>query len=93
MSRYTDMVARKTREHGDKFSAASLNPAFIDAYNNGDRYRVLVRSFPSEKPIWGYIEATSGWVPCFLLIRRRGQHGSSETIRAESVILNSKWIK
>lgn len=92
MIKYNDFIARKTREYGEKFSADDLNPAFINAFNNGDRFRVLV-DFGYDAPIWGYVGVTTGWRPCFLLMRRRGQHGSSETINANCKILDGRFIK
>ncbi len=91
MNNYESFINRGKSKHGDKFSEASLNPDFIHAYNNGDSFRVLV-DFGYDKPVWGYIGVTTGWTPCFLLMRRRGQHGSSETIGDNCKIIKSKWI-
>ena len=92
MSRYVETLNRKVREHGDKFSDKGLNPAFVDAFNKGQDYRVRVIMFPGAKPIWGFIGMTTGWVPSFLLMRRRGQHGSSDVIGPNSVIVGEKWM-
>jgi hypothetical protein len=90
--RYHDFVQRQKAKHGDMFSEENLNRNFISAYNNGDTFRVLV-DLGYDKPVWGYIGVTTGWKPCFLLMRRRGQHGSSDTINKECKILKTKWIK
>lgn len=90
MNNYNDYIARKTREYGDKFSAENLNPLFINAFNNGDTFRVLVDFGYQQK--WGYISVTTGWKPCFLLMARRGQYGSSDTINNECKIIKSKWL-
>jgi hypothetical protein len=74
------------------FSDENLNPGFIQAYNSGDRFRVLV-DFGYDKPIWGYVGVTSGWQPMFLLMRRRGQRGSSDTIGPEAKIIATKFLK
>lgn len=92
MSKYSDYCTRKAAEYGDKFSTDELNGAFIDAFNNGNRYRVLVDFGYGVKPVWGYVGVTTGWKPCFLLMRRRGQHCSSETIKSEARVISSKWL-
>lgn len=91
MSKYEAYCARKLQEYPDKFDDRDLNPAFIQAFNNGEQFRVHV-DFGYEK-IWGYIGVTTGWAPCFLLMRRRGQHGSLQTIGLTDTIINSKYLK
>ncbi len=93
MSKYSDYCSKKAAEHGEKFSADELNSAFIEAFNNGSQYRVLVDFGYGEKPTWGYVGVTTGWKPCFLLMRRRGQYGSTETINSAAKIVSSKWLK
>ena len=94
MDRYSDFVARKFQQYGDKFSGESLAAQFIPAFNNGDRFRVLVDfGYEDEKPVWGYVGVTTGWKPVFLLIRRRGQNGSSEILSTGHKILRSKVIR
>ena len=92
MTNYESFINRAKSKHGEKFSDENLNSKFISAFNNGDTYRVKV-DFGYDKPVWGYIGITTGWKPCFLLMRRRGQHGSSETINNDSKILDYKFIK
>lgn len=92
MTRYENYVNRKKVEYGEKFSDENINKAFITAFNNGDTFRVKV-DFGYDKPIWGYIGATTGWKPCFLLLRKRGQHGSSETISQDAKIIDYKYLR
>lgn len=91
MTNYQAFCARKKQEYPDKFSTEHLNPDFIPAFNNGDKFRVLV-DFRYEK-IWGYISVTTGWRPTFLLMRRRGQRGSCQTIGPIDKILATKYLK
>ena len=93
LSKYETTCLNRAAMHGNQFSTVSLNPEFIDAYNKGERFRVLVRLYADAKPQWGYVGMTTGWVPTFLLMRRRGQYGSSDVIGMDVAILNSKWIK
>jgi len=91
MTKYQAFCARKRQEYPDTFSEEHLNPIFIHAFNEGDTYRVHVDR--GYEKVWGYIGITTGWAPCFLLMRRRGQHGSSETIGPSDKIINSKYLK
>ena len=92
MNKYERYINRAKSNHGDKFRDSRLNRNFIHAFNEGDSYRVLVDFGYDDKPVWGYIGATTGWKPCFLLLRRRGQHGSSETIDENCKIIKTKYI-
>lgn len=95
MSRYTDFCDRKTAEYAGTehtFNHMELAPQFIEAFNNGPSFRVLV-DFGYDKPVWGFVGVTTGWTPVFLLMRRRGQVGSCDALRSEHKIIRSKWIK
>jgi hypothetical protein len=78
--------------HGDKFSEKDLSAKFVRAYNNGERFRIKVR-FDYGEEVWGYVAATTGWCPSFMLMRRRGQHGSSELLSDCDSIIAERWIK
>jgi hypothetical protein len=42
---------------------------------------------------WGYVGLTTGWRPAFLLMKRRGQVGSSDLLNPQrDKIVNSKWL-
>lgn len=72
MSKYEEMVARRKREHGDKFSDADLDARFVAHFNTGARVRV--RNHGEERT--GTVGVTTGWIPAFLLMFRSNAHGS-----------------
>lgn len=88
---FRDYCARKRDEHGDKFDTSKLAPAFIPHFEAGKGRRVKVR-FPGGDEIWGHIGVTTGWQPVFLLMRRRNQIGSSQTISAECTIVATRNV-
>lgn len=75
------------------FDPSDLAPQFVPAFERGDTYRVKVDFGYGEKPVWGFVGVTSGWKPSFILMRRRGQHGSSEILSASHLILSTKTIR
>ena len=96
MSNYSDFVTSKVAAYansGHPFSNDELASQFIDAFNNGRDYRIQVDFGYGEKPVWGYVGVTTGWRPIFLLMRRRGQMGSRETLQQHHKILASKWLE
>jgi hypothetical protein len=96
MTKYDDMCTKRRIHYSNQphtFSEQNLNPAFISAYNNGDTFRVKVDFGDGDKPKWGYIGLTTGWQPCFLLMRTRYQMGSSNTINENCNILDSHWLR
>ena len=97
MSRFTDYCDTKRNQFtntGHHFDASELAPQFVDAFNGGAGFRVLVDfGYADEKPVWGFVGITTGWKPCFLLMRRRGQIGSSECLNTSHKIIRTKWIK
>ncbi len=92
MTKYEAFIQKQKAKYPNKFSDEKLNPAFVTAFNNGDTFRVLA-DLGYEKPIWGYIGVTTGWQPVFLLMRRRGSLGSSETISCEDKIVKTRILK
>lgn len=91
MTRYDEYCARQRARHGAKFDTSGLAPQFVAAFNAGDTFRVKIDA-GYEKPIWGYVAATTGWRPSFMLMRHRGQRGSSDLLRAEDKILAQRWL-
>lgn len=94
-TRFEDYCARQRAQFGDKFSPPN-NPQFIAAFNNGNTYRVRVLTkYPGGDEFlrWGFLGITTGWSPAFLLMRQRGQHGSSDVLSDRDQIVASKWIK
>ena len=76
MTKYNDLIARKSSEYGAKFDASDLNPAFIDYYNSGERIEVEIYGAKER----GRVGITTGWKPVFLLIHRISDRGSSTTL-------------
>ncbi len=90
-TRFESYCARQNARHDGQFTQAELDPRFIEAYNKGDTYRLKIR-FSYGREAWGYVAATTGWRPSFMLMRRRGQRGSSELLGPKDVIVASKTI-
>jgi hypothetical protein len=90
MTRRERWLADKQIQYGDRFDTSRLAPQFWEAFDRGDTFRVLVQPPYNEKPTWGYVGVTTGWCPTFLLIRCRGQIGSSYTLGHDYKILRTK---
>jgi hypothetical protein len=91
-TKFEQYIDRQRSQYGDKFDASELAPQFVEALNNGDRYRVKVQSPYGGKPYWGFIGITTGWKPAFLLMFRRGQIGSSFLLSDKYQIVGSKTL-
>ena len=82
MTRYQEYVDQKQRQYGSKFSASSLAPQFVDAFNN--RKRITIEFVNGAGKVYevrrGTIGVTTGWVPCFLLMNNSRSAGSSFTL-------------
>ena len=87
MSEYTEMIDRKRREHGEKFSDAELWPQFRPYYRTGERIRVRSASGYERT---GTVGVTTGWRPAFLLIRTSRSLGSSDVLNADDTIIGVK---
>lgn len=94
MSRFDDYLQRARARHGERFIPPT-DPRFIDAYNKGDKFRIKVRAtYPSghTHERWGFVGITTGWAPAFLLMARRGQHGSSDLLCKDDEIIESRYL-
>jgi hypothetical protein len=85
MNRFYDYLQRKSAQHGNKFNPSDLESAdknAIMAYDTGKKVVVFFRN--SKGKLYdiksGYIGITTGWKPCFLLMRTKRSMGSSWTI-------------
>lgn len=96
MTRFEEYCARGVQRHGDRFKVPT-GAAFIDAFNKGPEYRVKVRTVFASGDVherWGYVSATTGWAPAFLLMHRRGAHGSSDLLYdGRDEIIDAKWLR
>ena len=86
MRSYHDYLTKKRAEYGSAFDPSDLNPAFIRYFESGQR--VKVRLYGEE--LTGTIGVTTGWKPCFLLMRRSNAYGSSDCIGHDTVLLAVK---
>jgi hypothetical protein len=84
MRSYSDYLARKQREHGAKFDSSDLAAQFVPYYESGAR--IKVRTHYGEE-ITGTVGVTTGWRPCFLLMRRSNSFGSSDLMRADDRVI------
>ena len=83
---YREFMERKQREYGEKFDPSDLNPAFVRYFENGERDKVL----DYGEPVTGTIGVTTGWKPCFLLMRRSNAIGSNWCINQDSKVIAVK---
>jgi hypothetical protein len=83
MTRYDDYLTRKRREHGDRFDASALDPRFVPYFNNGQRIKVETLG----EELTGTVGVTTGWRPCFLLMRTTRSMGSPYTLGPSDTIL------
>ena len=78
MRSYQDYLNRKRAEHGAKFDASELNPAFVRYFESGQR--IKIQRGPDYSEMFGTVGVTTGWRPVFLLMSNRRAAGSSTTI-------------
>ena len=86
MTKYDEFVARKQREYGEKFDASALDSRFIPYFNNGTRVKIETLG----ETLTGTIGVTTGWKPCFLLMRTSRSAGSIWTLSANDKIIAVK---
>lgn len=83
-------LANKQNEYGSKFDASDLAPQFAPYYH--DRSKRLVVQYGSET-LSGWIGATTGWKPSFLLMRTSRSIGSPFVLSANDKILKVKTAR
>ena len=71
---YTQYLMRKTQEYGAKFDPSELAPQFQPYLHTGQRIRVR---FSHGEKLTGTIGVTTGWKPCFMLLRCKSDIGSA----------------
>lgn len=74
MTEYEQLVQRGRERHGERFEESDLAPEFRPYFRTGQRVRVRY-SYGEE--VTGTIGASTGWRPCFLLMRTARSVGSS----------------
>lgn len=86
MRNYQDTIARGKSEHGERFDDSDLDPRFIPFYENGQRIKVETMGMT----ITGTVGKTTGWKPCFLLMRTSRSIGSPWTLGKNDKIVAVK---
>ena len=90
-SHYTDMLARFQQRWGEAFDPSGLDMRFADFYGTRTRIGVRWSNDHDEPTKFGTVGVTTGWRPCFLLIRRSSDHGSSELLDTNMDIVMVKY--
>jgi hypothetical protein len=79
--RFSDLVARGTARHGERFDPSELAKEFRHYYETGERIRVVSEYAGGGTYVrTGTVGVTTGWRPAFLLIHRSSDHGSSDLL-------------
>lgn len=73
---YREYIAGKQREYGARFDASALDQRFVAYYRTGQRIKVETNGMV----VTGTVGATTGWRPCFLLMRTKRSIGSPWTL-------------
>lgn len=90
MTAYTDMLARFEHRYPDQFDISDLDPRFAQFYHTGARIGVRWGT-DGETIEYGTVSTTTGWRPCFLLIHRSSDHGSSTLLDQHMQIVKVKY--
>ncbi len=81
MDKFGEFISRGKHEFGDKFDASDLVPKFTYYFNSQERIEVeRVYASGNKYVRRGRVGVTSGWKPVFLLMHRRTDRGSSDTL-------------
>ncbi len=80
---YQELMNRKMRQFGNKFSTKSLSRQFIRYFEGGERIEV---KFGGEV-VRGRVGVTTGWQPCFLLMLTTRSIGSSYCLSDQDKII------
>ena len=97
MRNYTTFVESKKEQYSDTFSEENINKDFIPYFNSQEKVKVEYTYKSGVKETYtGTIGITTGWKPCFLLMRTERSRGSSYTIsdicKVIAVKKGSKYI-
>lgn len=84
---YEDLLCRRIAEYGkDKFDASELDRRFLGYFESGQRIKVNTCGMV----LTGTVGVTTGWKPCFILMRTARSRGGSWTLGPKDVILAVK---
>lgn len=85
---YADYLRTARARHGARFTDAGLLPAFIPAFESGDRIEVT-RTYANGET-WtrrGTVGVTTGWAPVFLLLSRVTACSSGDLLGTDDQIV------
>jgi hypothetical protein len=83
MSRYQELLERKRKEYGPRFSESGLDLRFARFFDSGQRIKVETCGMV----LTGRVSVTTGWQPCFILMRTSRSMGSPWTLGTRDKIL------
>lgn len=87
LSRFGEYCAEQTRRHGLAFDDSHLYPGFARFFNSRERVRVV---FSHGETCCGWVSATTGTSPQFLLVRDSRSVGSSRLLGRDDRIVAVK---
>ena len=83
MMNYDQYITSKQHQYGAQFDASDLDPRFARYYHTETRIKVETCGMVFT----GTVGATTGWKPCFLLMRTKRSMGSPWTLGPRDRIL------
>lgn len=86
MTKYEQYLQRNMMEYGLRFDATALDERFIVYFNTGQRIKVDALGIIAT----GTIGVTTGWKPCFLLMRTSRSSRSIYALSAADTIVAVK---
>ena len=87
MRNYQEAIERGKREHGEKFTEIDLNKDFIPYYENQARIEVEFTWGKTKEILRGRVGITTGWKPCFLLMKTTRSLGSTDLLTKNAKFL------
>ena len=85
--KYSEYIHRKKHNYGYKFDDSELDKRFIPYFESGQRIKV---KFIWGEELTGTIGVTTGWRPCFLLMRTTRSIGSPYVLRDSDELIAVK---
>ena len=86
MRDYQEYLRRQVKVYGTQFDASDLAQHFVPYYESGARIRVQTLGVE----VTGWVSVTTGWRPCFLLMRTTHSIGSCYLIHDRDTVLAVK---
>jgi hypothetical protein len=74
------MLKRFSDKWGAKFDPSALAPEFVPFFESQERIEVNMGYGNDGPKRQGRVSVTTGWKPCFILMSRVSDSGSSETL-------------